>query len=132
MSERFAVAAALDGAGWHPAAWRADSARPGELFTARYWSDLAQLADRAGLDFVTIEDALTVQSAAGQAQNSEQVRTAQQQLQAAGLYHGPADGQMDPDTRAAIANFQQQNGLRRTATLDQQTLNRMMTSQAAG
>ncbi|HEY4410593.1 MAG TPA: LLM class flavin-dependent oxidoreductase [Acidimicrobiia bacterium] len=65
MSDRFAVAAALDGAGWHPAAWRAASARPGELFSARYWTDLVELAERAGLDFVTIEDALTVQSAAG-------------------------------------------------------------------
>jgi len=65
VSERFVVAAALDGAGWHPAAWRAASARPSELFSARYWADLAKLADRGGLDLVTIEDALTVQSADG-------------------------------------------------------------------
>jgi alkanesulfonate monooxygenase SsuD/methylene tetrahydromethanopterin reductase-like flavin-dependent oxidoreductase (luciferase family) len=64
-TEPFVVAAALDGAGWHPAAWRADSARPAELFGARYWIDMAGLADRGGLDFVTFEDALTVQSAAG-------------------------------------------------------------------
>jgi len=62
---RFVVAAALDGAGWHPAAWRAEGARPAELFTARYWTDLATLADRGGLDLVTFEDALTVQSADG-------------------------------------------------------------------
>ena len=43
MSERFAVAAALDGAGWHPAAWRADSARPGELFTAQPVHEVAPL-----------------------------------------------------------------------------------------
>jgi hypothetical protein len=30
------VAAALDGAGWHPAAWREPDARPAELFSARY------------------------------------------------------------------------------------------------
>jgi hypothetical protein len=76
---------------------------------------------------------MPMQPAAGMAQNNpEQVRSAQQQLQAAGLYHGPTDGQMDPDTRAAIANFQQQNGLRRTATLDQQTVERMTTSQNTG
>jgi hypothetical protein len=76
---------------------------------------------------------MPMQPAAGMAQNNpEQVRSAQQQLQAAGLYHGPTDGQMDPDTRAAIANFQQQNGLQRTATLDQQTVDRMMTSQNTG
>ena len=63
MPGRFVVAAALDGAGWHPAAWRAESARPAELFTARYWADLAGLADRGGLDFVTIEDSLSVPAA---------------------------------------------------------------------
>src|SRR4029077_12386263 len=39
--------------------------------------------------------------------SADQVRTAQEQLQAAGLYRGPVDGLMDPDTRAAIARFQQ-------------------------
>jgi len=53
---------------------------------------------------------------------NEQVRTAQQQLRAAGFYNGPVDGVMDPDTRAAIARFQQQNGLQQTQSLDQQTL----------
>ena len=57
------LAVALDGAGWHPAAWRAEGARPGELFTARYWADLAQEAERGLLDFVTIDDSLTLQSA---------------------------------------------------------------------
>jgi alkanesulfonate monooxygenase SsuD/methylene tetrahydromethanopterin reductase-like flavin-dependent oxidoreductase (luciferase family) len=56
------LAAALDGAGWHPAAWREPGARPGELFTARYWTDLALEAERGLLDFVTIEDALGLQS----------------------------------------------------------------------
>jgi alkanesulfonate monooxygenase SsuD/methylene tetrahydromethanopterin reductase-like flavin-dependent oxidoreductase (luciferase family) len=58
----FRLAVALDGAGWHPAAWRADGARPGELFTARYWADLAQEAERGLLDFVTIDDSLALQS----------------------------------------------------------------------
>lgn len=61
-----------------------------------------------------------------------EVRQAQQQLRAAGLYNGPADGVMDPDTRAALARFQQQNGLQRTEDLDQQTLARLMSSQPAG
>jgi alkanesulfonate monooxygenase SsuD/methylene tetrahydromethanopterin reductase-like flavin-dependent oxidoreductase (luciferase family) len=56
------LAVALDGSGWHPAAWRADGARPGELFTGRYWSDLVQEAERGLLDFVTIEDSLSLQS----------------------------------------------------------------------
>ncbi|MEU1040721.1 LLM class flavin-dependent oxidoreductase [Streptomyces sp. NPDC005551] len=58
------LAVALDGAGWHPAAWREDGARPGELLTAAYWADLVVEAERGLLDFVTVEDALGLQSAA--------------------------------------------------------------------
>ncbi|MCX4751549.1 LLM class flavin-dependent oxidoreductase [Kitasatospora sp. NBC_01287] len=57
------LALALDGAGWHPAAWREPDARPGELFTAGYWTDLVTEAERGLLDFVTIEDSLSLQSA---------------------------------------------------------------------
>ena len=53
---------ALDGAGWHPAAWREPDARPAELFEARYWIDQVVEAERGLLDFVTIEDSLGVQS----------------------------------------------------------------------
>jgi len=52
------LAAALDGAGWHPAAWREPNSRPDELFTGAYWTDLAAIAQRGLLDFVTIEDSL--------------------------------------------------------------------------
>ncbi|MFD6108267.1 LLM class flavin-dependent oxidoreductase, partial [Nocardia salmonicida] len=51
---------ALDGAGWHPAAWRAPNSRPTELFSAGYWTDLVGTAERGLLDFVTIEDSLRV------------------------------------------------------------------------
>jgi alkanesulfonate monooxygenase SsuD/methylene tetrahydromethanopterin reductase-like flavin-dependent oxidoreductase (luciferase family) len=53
---------ALDGAGWHPAAWREPRARPKELLTGRYWADLAAEAERGLLDFLTIEDGLSLQS----------------------------------------------------------------------
>ena len=56
------LAVALDGAGWHPAAWREPDARPKELFTASYWADLVAEAERGLLDFVTIEDSLGLQS----------------------------------------------------------------------
>ncbi|HEY0228279.1 MAG TPA: LLM class flavin-dependent oxidoreductase, partial [Mycobacterium sp.] len=56
------LAVALDGAGWHPAAWREADARPSELFSAGYWADLVAESERGWLDFVTIEDALTLQS----------------------------------------------------------------------
>jgi alkanesulfonate monooxygenase SsuD/methylene tetrahydromethanopterin reductase-like flavin-dependent oxidoreductase (luciferase family) len=56
------LAVALDAAGWHPAAWREPGARPTELFTAGYWTGLVQSAEAGLLDFVTIEDALSVRS----------------------------------------------------------------------
>ncbi|MFJ1896089.1 LLM class flavin-dependent oxidoreductase [Streptomyces sp. NPDC088115] len=56
------LAVALDGAGWHPAAWREPVARPGELLTAAYWAELVAEAERGLLDLVTIEDALGLQS----------------------------------------------------------------------
>jgi alkanesulfonate monooxygenase SsuD/methylene tetrahydromethanopterin reductase-like flavin-dependent oxidoreductase (luciferase family) len=56
------VAVALDGAGWHPAAWRARDARPSELLSPGYWVDLVQEAERGLLDFVTIDDSLSLQS----------------------------------------------------------------------
>ncbi len=62
----------------------------------------------------------------------DQVKAAQEQLRSAGLYNGPADGMMDPDTRAALARFQQQNGLRQTQSLDQQTLARLNSGQTTG
>ncbi|MFD4025624.1 LLM class flavin-dependent oxidoreductase [Streptomyces sp. NPDC058576] len=58
------LAVALDGAGWHPAAWRAAGARPGELLSAAYWAGLVAEAERGLLDYVTFEDAPGLQSAA--------------------------------------------------------------------
>ncbi|HEY3481558.1 MAG TPA: LLM class flavin-dependent oxidoreductase, partial [Streptomyces sp.] len=56
------LAVALDGAGWHPAAWREPDARPAELFGGRYWADLVTQAEDGLLDLVTIEDSFGVQS----------------------------------------------------------------------
>jgi len=61
-SNHLHLAVALDGAGWHPAAWREADARPAELFDAGYWADLVAEAERGLLDFVTIEDSLGLQS----------------------------------------------------------------------
>jgi alkanesulfonate monooxygenase SsuD/methylene tetrahydromethanopterin reductase-like flavin-dependent oxidoreductase (luciferase family) len=59
---RLRLAVALDGAGWHPAAWREPGARPTELLSAAYWIDVIAEAERGFLDFVTLEDALSLQS----------------------------------------------------------------------
>ncbi|MBB4683707.1 LLM class flavin-dependent oxidoreductase [Amycolatopsis jiangsuensis] len=56
------LAVALDGAGWHPAAWREPEARPAELFTAGYWTELVRQAEDARLDFVTFEDFLSLRT----------------------------------------------------------------------
>ncbi len=60
MPHRIPLAVALDGAGWHPAAWREPTARPTELTSAAYWRDLARTTDDAGIVFATIEDALSL------------------------------------------------------------------------
>ncbi len=62
MSSRLRIGVALDGAGWHPAAWREPSSRPTELFTPQYWVDLVRTAEEGLIDFVTIEDSLALQS----------------------------------------------------------------------
>ncbi|MFJ6760819.1 LLM class flavin-dependent oxidoreductase [Streptomyces sp. NPDC091273] len=70
------LAVALDGAGRHPAAWREQGARPGELFTARYWADAVAEAEAGLLDFVTFEDSLALQSSSadGPDGRTDQVR----------------------------------------------------------
>jgi alkanesulfonate monooxygenase SsuD/methylene tetrahydromethanopterin reductase-like flavin-dependent oxidoreductase (luciferase family) len=60
--ERLHLAVALDGTGWHPTSWREPDARPADLLSPRYWTDLITEAERGLLDFVTIEDGLALQS----------------------------------------------------------------------
>ena len=62
MPEPLHLAVALDGSGWHPAAWREPTASPTSLLTAAYWTDLVQTAERGLIDFVTIEDSLGLQT----------------------------------------------------------------------
>ncbi len=51
---------------------------------------------------------------------------AQSALQAKGLYDGPIDGIVGPRTRQAVAQFQRQEGLPATATLDAPTLQHLV------
>ncbi|GAA4586726.1 LLM class flavin-dependent oxidoreductase [Planotetraspora phitsanulokensis] len=50
------LAVALDGAGRHPAAWRAHEARPDLPFGAGHWARLVKEAEQGLLDFVTFDD----------------------------------------------------------------------------
>jgi alkanesulfonate monooxygenase SsuD/methylene tetrahydromethanopterin reductase-like flavin-dependent oxidoreductase (luciferase family) len=71
----FHLAVALDGCGWHPAAWREPRARPSETLSARYWVDLVRQAESGLLDFATIEDGLFLQSSRGRPDGrTDQVR----------------------------------------------------------
>lgn len=64
MIERSALhlAVALDGAGWHPGAWREPGAGVDRLFTSGYWVELIRATERGLLDLVTIEDGFGLQS----------------------------------------------------------------------
>jgi alkanesulfonate monooxygenase SsuD/methylene tetrahydromethanopterin reductase-like flavin-dependent oxidoreductase (luciferase family) len=62
VSRSFGLGVALDGAGWHPAAWREADARPEALFDGSYWAALARTAEDAGLELLTIEDQFGLQS----------------------------------------------------------------------
>jgi peptidoglycan hydrolase-like protein with peptidoglycan-binding domain len=50
------------------------------------------------------------------------VRQIQSNLQSRGLYDGPIDGILGPQTRAALVKYQEAQGRRSTAVLDPQTL----------
>lgn len=50
------------------------------------------------------------------------VKQIQSNLWAQNFYNGPIDGIVGPKTRAALANYQQSQGLPRTAVLDKRTL----------
>ena len=54
--------------------------------------------------------------------SAETVQHAQSALQSQGLYHGPIDGVMGPETQAAVTAYQQQKGLPTTGQLDNTTL----------
>src|SRR3984957_4511832 len=59
------LSVALDGGGWPPAAWRGAEVDARDVFGPGYWVGLIQEAEWAGLDFVTIEDSLLLQSTSG-------------------------------------------------------------------
>lgn len=72
------------------------------------------------------------QAATPQRLSRDDIKGVQEQLKSAGLYRGQVDGIMGPKMRQAVARFQQQNGLPRTARLDQDTLDRLSGSQTSG
>ncbi|WP_370962487.1 hypothetical protein [Amycolatopsis sp. cg9] len=59
----FRIGLALDGVGWHPAAWLLSPVtEPAALFGARYWAGWGRASAAGGIGFVTLEDGLTAQT----------------------------------------------------------------------
>jgi peptidoglycan hydrolase-like protein with peptidoglycan-binding domain len=80
------------------------------------------------------DDQMTQQHQASMRGGSEHttVAQAQQELKSKGLYNGAIDGIMGPQTKTALSQFQQQNGLRQTAQLDRETRDRLTQGGAGG
>jgi len=53
---------------------------------------------------------------------NDDIRQAQSELQAQGLYKGPIDGALNKRTQQAVREYQKQNGLSQTESLDQATI----------
>jgi peptidoglycan hydrolase-like protein with peptidoglycan-binding domain len=71
-------------------------------------------------------------SAAASVQSPRTVKEAQTALKEHGLYQGHVDGKIGPATKAAIAKFQKQKGLRQTAKLDSRTMNELLSGASSG
>lgn len=56
VPDRITLVTALQGAGWHPAAWRAAGPAAHRLTSLRHWRDVVVEQDRLGVDAVTLED----------------------------------------------------------------------------
>jgi peptidoglycan hydrolase-like protein with peptidoglycan-binding domain len=54
--------------------------------------------------------------------SKDDIRQAQLELRHAGLYDGSLDGVIGPQTRQALVEYQKDNGLAQTATLDAHTM----------
>ena len=62
----------------------------------------------------------------------DDIRWAQLELRNRGLYNGSLDGTVGPETKRALDQFQKNNGLKRTATLDPTTLDALIGSPGIG
>ncbi len=62
MTRHLHTAVALDGVGWHPAAWREDAGNARRLNEADYWLELALQAERGHIDLLTLEDTFALQT----------------------------------------------------------------------
>jgi len=64
--------------------------------------------------------------------SKDDVRWAQVELRNLSLYNDSLDGVIGPETKRALAEFQKANGLKQTATLDQQTADALISNTGTG
>lgn len=64
--------------------------------------------------------------------SADEIRRAEEALKAKGLNPGPIDGKMDSQTQEALREFQKQNNLTVTGSLDQQTAEKLGVKLSAG
>jgi peptidoglycan hydrolase-like protein with peptidoglycan-binding domain len=64
--------------------------------------------------------------------SKDDIRWAQRRLDMIGLYDGPLDGVVGPETKRAILGFQKSNSLERTGRLDQQTADALIGDTVVG
>jgi peptidoglycan hydrolase-like protein with peptidoglycan-binding domain len=60
------------------------------------------------------------------------MKQVQEKLKSEGLYKGQVDGIAGPETKQALEQFQKQQSLQQTGSLDQQTLDKLGVSQTEG
>ena len=64
--------------------------------------------------------------------SKDDIRWTQVELHMMRLYNGSLDGVVGPETKQALLGFQKSNGLKRTATLDQQTADALIGNTGVG
>ena len=69
---------------------------------------------------------------ASAAPSKDQIELAQRQLRSQGLYPGPVDGVIGPQTEQALGEYQQKHGLTETARLDSDTMRSLIGGDGQG
>lgn len=85
----------------------------------------------------TSSDSSSSQMSSGSSQarsnvSSSEMKQVQEKLKSEGLYKGQIDGIEGPETKQALEQYQKQQNLQQTGSLDQETLDKLGVSQTEG
>jgi len=64
--------------------------------------------------------------------SADTIKQAQTELKQQGLYDGAVDGKLGPKTKSAVSQYQKQQGLKQTASLDHETMSRLSGGSSSG